>query len=98
LLSRVLEDDVLERLFFNYLFEAVSSELFIHSFCSSEQTESTVADISCNLCLISIKDLSLLDMETLCGPLSSESLRIEIEDWLLKLFLELGNDYSPFWN
>jgi hypothetical protein len=45
-----------------------------------------------------MEDLSLLDMETLRGILSNQSLRIEIEGWLLKLLLELGNDYSPFWN
>jgi hypothetical protein len=93
LLSRHLENSALERLFFNLRFETMSSELCVHPFCSSDQTESTATDISCNLCSISTEDLSLLNIETLRGILSSESLRIESEDWLLKRLLELGNDY-----
>jgi hypothetical protein len=94
LLSRHLENSALERLFFNLRFEMVSSEFFIHPFYSSDQTESNATDISCNLCSISTEDLSLLDIETLRGILSSESLRIESEDWLLKQLLKLGHDYS----
>jgi hypothetical protein len=50
-----------------------------------------------NFCSISIEDLSLLESDSSRTILSSESLRIECEDWLAVL-IELGDEYSTLFD
>jgi hypothetical protein len=54
--------------------------------------------LSQNCCSISIHELSLLEIDTLRTIISSESLRIENQDWLLWVLIELGDEYSTLFD
>jgi hypothetical protein len=60
--------------------------------------EITNSNILFDLSSISEEDRELLDLETLSTILSSDSLRIESEEWLLHFILSLGADYSTLLN
>jgi hypothetical protein len=78
-------------MFFRIRFETLSNEIVLNPF-SSHQSDGI--DITFDLCSSSIEDLSLLDIDMLETIISSDSLRIESEDWLLKIVIELGEEYS----
>jgi hypothetical protein len=48
--------------------------------------------------LYSAKELRCLDKQTLHHLFSSRSLRIETEDALLKVLINLGSNYSAYWH
>jgi hypothetical protein len=79
LLSRHLGNQYLERLFFGLR--------------SSDDT-TTTSDFGCDLTSCTIEDLALFDIMALQEIVSSESLRIPSEDWLLRAILTLGTEYS----
>jgi hypothetical protein len=88
ILSQKLGNRTLEYFILNLRFDTKNEEIDLDGiFCESEE-------IVYDLCSISIEDLSLLEVSTLETILSSDSLRIESEDFLLKLILSLGIDYS----
>jgi hypothetical protein len=91
LLLRHLGNFSLEQVFVGLRFENSSSLIELNIRSSSDFSGSSH---STDLCSLSIDDFSLVDLATLETILSSEELRIESEDWLLKAILSLGSDHS----
>jgi hypothetical protein len=90
LLSRYLGNASFEQVFFGLQFESALHSIELN-FCSP--FSSLLADTK-DLSSMSIEDFSLLDIETIQTILSSEDLRLESEDWLLKAIISLGSNYS----
>jgi hypothetical protein len=63
-----------------------------------EMTSFDPAQIAKDFYLFSVHEISVLDIDTLSHILLSDSLRIENEDWLLQMIIELGSDYSSLLN
>jgi hypothetical protein len=91
LLSQSLGNNDLEQCFFGLQFDTSGTAVLINP---GNWNHFNSTAFSIDLTSKSIENIKVLSITALKQILSSDSLQIESEDWLLNVILELGNDYS----